>query len=195
MAQERGALPGGAWSGLAVLVTHYYNLRWLAASPSPSGGPARQIGPKMTERKQTIILCSCESTMPLDTGAVRRGCRGAKVETAGQLCRAELERFRAALAAGGRSPSVAHRRRRCLPKWRGDGKKPASLAFVNMRETAGWSSQAADAGPKMAALLAAAAEPMPEVPFVALTSEGVIMIYGRDERAIEAAACSRSIST
>ena len=38
--------------------------------------------------------------MPLDTDAVRRGCRGAKVETAGQLCRAELERFRAAVAAG-----------------------------------------------------------------------------------------------
>ena len=56
-----------------------------------------------------------------------------------------------------------------------------------MRETAGWSSQAADAGPKMAALLAAAAEPTPEVPFVTLTSEGVVMIYGRDEQAIEAA--------
>ena len=54
----------------------------------------------MTDRKQTIVLCSCERTMPLDTNAVRRGCRGAKVETAGELCRAELERFRAALAAG-----------------------------------------------------------------------------------------------
>ena len=40
----------------------------------------------------------------------------------------------------------------------------------------------------MAALLAAAAEPAPDVPFVSLTSEGVVLIYGRDERAIEAAA-------
>jgi ferredoxin len=38
----------------------------------------------------------------------------------------------------------------------------------------------------MAALLAAAAEPLPEVPFVSLSSEGVVLIYGRDERAIEA---------
>ena len=38
------------------------------------------------------------------------------------------------------------------------------------------------AGPKMAALIAAAAEPVPDVPFVSLTSEGVILIYGRDER-------------
>src|SRR6266404_180652 len=39
----------------------------------------------------------------------------------------------------------------------------------------------------MAALLAAAAEPLPEVPFVSLNSDGVILIYGRDEQAIEAA--------
>ena len=42
------------------------------------------------------------------------------------------------------------------------------------------------AGPKMAALLAAAAEPVPEVSFVQLTSEGVALIYGSDEQAIEA---------
>jgi ferredoxin len=39
----------------------------------------------------------------------------------------------------------------------------------------------------MAALIAASAEPMPEVPFVALSSDGIIMVYGRDEQAIEAA--------
>jgi hypothetical protein len=45
---------------------------------------------------------------------------------------------------------------------------------------------AAEAGPKAAALLAAAAEPMAQVPLVALKSEGVVLIYGSDERAIEA---------
>ena len=38
----------------------------------------------------------------------------------------------------------------------------------------------------MAALLAAAAEPAPDFPLVTLSSEGVILIYGRDESAIEA---------
>ena len=38
----------------------------------------------------------------------------------------------------------------------------------------------------MAALLAAAAEPMPPVPSVKLESGGVILICGRDERAVEA---------
>ena len=39
----------------------------------------------------------------------------------------------------------------------------------------------------MAALIAAAAEPVPEIAFVTLTSEGVALIYGKDEQAIEAA--------
>ena len=66
---------------------------------------------------------------------------------------------------------------------------------MNIRETAGWSKDAAEAGPKMAALIAAAAEPVPDFPLVSLSSDGVTLIYGRDERAIEAARCSPIIST
>ena len=49
------------------------------------------------------------------------------------------------------------------------------------------SVDAAKAGPKIAALAAAAAEPTPDVPFVQIESAGVLLIYGRDARAIEAA--------
>ena len=51
----------------------------------------------MAERRQ-ILICSCEDTMPLDADTVRRGCRGAQVSTAHHLCRAEIEKFRAAAA-------------------------------------------------------------------------------------------------
>jgi ferredoxin len=60
------------------------------------------------------------------------------------------------------------------------------VTYANIRETAGWSKDAQAAGPKMAALLAVAAEPTPEPAFVSLTSEGVILIYGCDEQAIAA---------
>jgi ferredoxin len=52
--------------------------------------------------------------------------------------------------------------------------------------TSGGSHDAAAAGPKMAALLAAAAEPLPGIPYVTLESDGVVLVYGRDERAVEA---------
>ena len=123
--------------------------------------------------------------MPLDIDAVRRGCRGAEVKTANQLCRAELDRFRAA-ATRGQPLIVGCTQEAPLFEETAGDKNAASITFVNVRETAGWSEQAADAGPKMAALIAAASEPDPEVSFVSLTSEGVILIYGRDEQAIEA---------
>lgn len=124
--------------------------------------------------------------MPLDAGAVRRVCPGAEVKTARQLCRAEIERFR---EMAGKSPAltVACTQEAALfAEVAGEGGAEPPVSYVNIRETAGWSSDAAAAGPKMAALLAAAAEPPPEVPVVNLESEGVLLIVGRDERAVEA---------
>jgi ferredoxin len=141
----------------------------------------------MADRSQTIILCSCEDTQPLDAGAVRQGCRGMKVETAGQLCRAELARFRSALTAGAPLVIGCTQEAPLFTEVAQESAKKPDITFVNVRETAGWSSDAAAAGPKMAALIAAANEAAPEFPFVTLKSDGVILIYGRDEQAIEAA--------
>ena len=140
-----------------------------------------------TERPKDILLCSCEGTMPLDPSTVRRACRGADVKTAKQLCRAELERFRAAVARGDSLVVGCTQEVPLFVEAAGQDRAPG-ITFVNVRETAGWSEQAADAGPKMAALIAAASEPDPEVSFVTLSSEGVILIYGRGEQAIDAGA-------
>jgi ferredoxin len=136
----------------------------------------------MAESPRTVLICSCEDTMPLDAGAVKRGCRGATVLTGRQLCRAELDKFRT--AAG--EPLIVGCTQEA-PVFAEAAGADADLRYVNIRETAGWSKDAGKAGPKMAALIAAAAEPAPEVPFVSYTSEGVILVYGRDEQAIEAA--------
>src|SRR5262249_22080165 len=117
---------------------------------------------------------------------VRRGCRGS-VATAHHLCRAEIEQFRAAAAQGDALIVGCTQEAPLFAEVAAEDKEPASLTFVNVRETAGWSADAADAGPKMAALIAAAAEPVPDFPLVSLSSEGVTLVYGRDERAIEAA--------
>jgi ferredoxin len=139
----------------------------------------------MAERPH-ILICSCEDTMPLDPESLRRGCRGS-VSTAHHLCRAEIDKFRVA-AAGGTPLIVGCTQEAPLfSDVAGEQKEPPALTFVNVRETAGWAADGADAGPKMAALIAAAAEPVPDFPLVSLSSEGVTLIYGRDERAIEAA--------
>lgn len=136
----------------------------------------------MADRPPKILICSCEDTMPLDGSAVQRGCRGAEVLTARQLCRAELEKFRAAAESGGPLVVGCTQEVPLFSEIAGD----AAVTYANIRETAGWSKDGAAAGPKMAALLAAAGEPAPDLSFVNLTSDGVILIYGRDEQAIEA---------
>ena len=138
----------------------------------------------MTDRR-TILVCSCEDTMPLDVDAFRRGCRTADVVSGRQLCRAEIERFRT-LTASGAPITVGCTQE--APLFREVAAESSSeVSFVNLRENAGWSADAAKAGPKMAALAAAVAEPVPDVPYVQLESAGVILVYGRDEQAIEAA--------
>jgi ferredoxin len=134
--------------------------------------------------QRNIIICSCEDTMVLDADAVRRGCRGAQVTTAHHLCRAEVDRFRDAAAKA--EPLIVGCTQEAL-LFSEERDQSAPLTFVNVRETAGWSTEGAGAGPKMAAMIAAAAEPVPDFPLVSLSSEGVTLVYGRDERAIEAA--------
>jgi ferredoxin len=138
---------------------------------------------KMAERPRKILICSCEDTIPLDGARVERACRGADVLRGRQLCRAELDRVREA-AAGGEAIAIACTQEAPLF---GEIGGESAVTFVNIRETAGWSKDAKAAGPKIAALVAAASEPMPDVPALALTSAGSTLLYGTDERAIEAA--------
>jgi len=138
----------------------------------------------MPEPPKTILICSCEDTMRLDATAVRRGCRKSEIAEFRQLCRAELDHFRNAAKAEG--PLIVGCTQEA-PLFGDEAKgRSEKMEFVNLRETAGWSVDGTKAGPKMAALLAAASEVTPAFPFVTLSSDGVILIYGRGEIAIEA---------
>lgn len=123
--------------------------------------------------------------MSLDATAVRKACHGAEISTFRHLCRTETDKFRAALQDGGAITVGCTQEAPLFSELTGE--RGAPLAYVNVRETAGWSAEGAQAGPKMAALFAAAAEPAPDFPLINLSSEGVILVYGRDESAVEAA--------
>ena len=140
----------------------------------------------MADKPRQIVVCSCEDTIPLDADALRPHCKGADITSGRQFCRAELDRFRSLTAAGGDITVACTQEAPVFSDAIADNGK-ARLSFVNIRETAGWSRDASKAGPKIAALLAAATEPVPDFPLVSMMSDGVILVYGRDEKAIEAA--------
>jgi ferredoxin len=131
-----------------------------------------------------LMVCTCEKTMPLDARAIGGACTG-RITQANQLCGLEIDRFKAALADGV-AITVACTQEAPLFREVAEDLAPSSaLTFVNIRETAGWSKDAAAAGPKAAALIAAAAEDTPPIALVTLESDGVALIYGHDEVAIE----------
>ncbi|MBR0732626.1 4Fe-4S binding protein [Bradyrhizobium japonicum] len=122
--------------------------------------------------------------MRLDAAAIGRGCRNRDIRMFRHLCGTELEHFRNAARAEG--PLTVACTQQAALFTEEAGERADGIEFVNVRETAGWSREGAAAGPKMAALLAASAVPAPDYRFVTLTSNGVILIYGCDEAAIEA---------
>src|SRR6187397_2731533 len=140
----------------------------------------------MAERPRNILICSCEDTVPLDGEKVRRACRDSVVIEGRQFCRAELDRVRKA-AAGGEPIVIACTQEAPLFNEVAEESGADAPIFVNIRETGGWAKDANKAGPKMAALIAATASPAPDVSFVSLSSDGVTLLYGKDERVIEAA--------
>jgi ferredoxin len=140
----------------------------------------------MADLTRHLLICSCDDTMPLDADAVRRGCRS-EATAAKQLCRAELDRFRTIAAQDTPLTVACTQEAQLFSEVAAETGRKSPIQFANIREAAGWSNEADRAGPKMAALLAVAAEPTPAAPFVELESGGVILICGRDETAVEAA--------
>src|SRR5690242_897228 len=98
---------------------------------------------KMSASASRLLICSCEKTMPLDSAAIARGC-AADITQANQLCGLELDRFKQALASG--SPiTVACTQEAPLFREVAENSPQAQLTFVNIRETGGWSKDAAAA--------------------------------------------------
>ena len=133
--------------------------------------------------QRIFVACSCEGTMSLNGEALEKGCSG-RVELAQSLCRAETEKARALMGAGAPVVIGCTQESPLFLEMAEETGAEQRISFGNIREQAGWSDEGAKAGPKMAALLAAAAEPMPGTPLVTLESRGVTLIYGEGQEAL-----------
>ncbi|GAB4215245.1 MAG: 4Fe-4S binding protein [Rhodoferax sp.] len=136
----------------------------------------------------TTLICDCNQTMPLQPRAL-----GASLNESltlhSHLCGREVQAFLAA-AAGSQPVVVAcTQEARLFGELAQQAQSAAPLRFVNIRETGGWSRDAQQASPKIAALLAMAhlAEPDP-VGSVSYTSAGRTLIIGPQDQAEAAAA-------
>ena len=139
-------------------------------------------------KSQRLLVCNCQRTMEIDGKALAKALQlGEPPVVHSELCRSQVGAFEAALAEGGRL-HVACTQEAPLFREVAAGKGEADLAFTNIRERAGWCTAKASATPKMAALLAEAAHLSRPTGVATLRSEGVCLVYGRGQAALDVAA-------
>ncbi|WP_417667013.1 4Fe-4S dicluster domain-containing protein [Roseibium sp.] len=137
---------------------------------------------------ERILLCNCFKTMDLDASAEALAARMA-APTCSQLCRDEVGTFEVALDAGGPLLVACTQEAplfREIAEEAGAGDK---VRFVNIRETAGWTGKRNHPAAKIQALIADAdfqrdSRPAPSKP---ITSDGMCLVYGRGQAALDAA--------
>ncbi|SEM78193.1 4Fe-4S dicluster domain-containing protein [Loktanella fryxellensis] len=131
---------------------------------------------------RTRLICTCEGTLPLQPRAL-----GVADTPASQLCRAQLDNFRAALGEFASITVACTQEALLFTEVAANAGYAGTLQFANIRETAGWSDDGAKAAPKMAALLGMAEMAPTAFDIVTLESGGVTLILGRDDVALTAA--------
>lgn len=141
----------------------------------------------------TTLICNCNRTMPLNAQALGTALDESLTEHTA-LCRREAGAFQRAAKSSDTLVVACTQESRLFTELseQTEGAVPLDvrpIRFVNIRETGGWGREAAQATPKQAALLAAAALPDPEpVPTVNYRSAGRLLIIGALEAAEQAAA-------
>jgi len=133
------------------------------------------------------LICNCNGTMPLDGKALARALKlGAVPNVNTELCRRHLASFEAAVKNGNDLVVACTQEAPLFAELYGEMKGSGGIQFVNIREAAGWSAEAARATPKIAALLALADLPEPEpVPVVSYQSGGSLLIIGPGAAALQ----------
>jgi ferredoxin len=140
----------------------------------------------MSLASKTLKLCSCNGTIPLDAKRLAGSLKtGQPVTVHRELCRKEAGAFQASLA----DPDLIVACTQEAPLFSqlaSAAQSQARISFVNIREAGGWSAEGRDAGPKIAALIAAAALPEPEpVAQVDYSSSGQLLIIGPADAALD----------
>jgi ferredoxin len=143
----------------------------------------------MPLESKTLKLCSCNGTIPLDAKRLAAALKTKQPLTVHrELCRKEAGAFQSSLA----DPDLIVACTQEAPLFSelaSAAQSQARISFLNIREVAGWSAEGGEAGPKIAALLAAAALPEPQpVAQVDYKSGGQLLIIGPSDAALDWAA-------
>ena len=101
------------------------------------------------------LICDCNQTIPLKSQALGEALNESLTQHSA-LCRREAASFQKAIQSGDDVVVACTQEKRLFAELAEQTVGAVStIKFVNIRETGGWSRDASNASPKMAALLAA----------------------------------------
>ncbi|MFC2969188.1 4Fe-4S binding protein [Acidimangrovimonas pyrenivorans] len=142
----------------------------------------------MSTGSKRVFLCNCEGSMAVGRDGLGKALGdGDTVSFHRHLCRAEIGSFEEALAGDAPLCVACAQESPLFAEIAGEAGR-ADVTFVNIRETAGWTGDKASPVPKMAALIAAAQQPITPARLREIESDGLCLVIGAGQVAFEAAA-------
>ncbi len=137
---------------------------------------------------KNVLICNCEKTMDID-GKKLCSALGNKgtLNVHSNLCRTEIDIFNQSLQNGEPLLVACTQEAPLFRELHAENSSTTDLSFVNIRERAGWSEAGSKAIPKIAALLKESAYDVKPAGITNITSNGVCLVYGDGEQALEVA--------
>lgn len=148
----------------------------------------------MAKTSPRVLVCDCAGTNPLKSKALREALgldQKSMPDEATMLCRHQLDTFEGELGKSG-TLVVACTQEAPLfldvaTEFAEENDHEDDIRFVNIREKAGWAKDGKKATAKMAALIAEATLNVEATTAVELESDGVALVLGNSEVALDAA--------
>lgn len=136
---------------------------------------------------KNLLICNCEKTMDLDAGALGKALGTDAPFIHNNLCRSQLDQYDKSLS--GDSPLVVActQEMPLFTEIATEQGKQDYVSFVNIREQAGWCKSGENPTAKIAALLKTSAYRSKPTRLKSFTSDGLCLVYGRDQAAFSAA--------
>ncbi len=136
-----------------------------------------------------LLACNCEKTMILDGNRLAKDLGMAEVpEIYNNLCRSQLAEFEKAVVSNPDQKTIVTCTQEA-PLFLESASETGDvdLAFVNIRETAGWNKSGGRAEAKIAALIAQSDFEITPTGLIPVISNGVCIVYGAGQQALDIA--------
>ena len=140
---------------------------------------------RKTMAETRLLLCDCLGSMRPDGAAISEGTGLDCPKTHRHLCRNDAHAAATALKSGDDVVIACGQEAPLFRELADELGAGDRLRTVDIRDRGGWSEDPSP-GPKMAALIAEARLPAPQVPAMDVTSEGVCLVLGRGQQAVDA---------